>query len=418
MCLHLPLFLYYMGENQTTLIAVAAAFDFGGAVLDVQRYGAGNVNDTFLVTLDGGSYQKAVLQRVNRQVFRRPELIILNMRAFMDHLRAATARQTAMAGRRWEVPDLIPTRDGADYFVDNTGGFWRATTFIAGAQTYATVQNCRHAKEVGYALGQFHSLISDLPVERLRDTLEGFHITPRYLSHYDQVLAGNGYKPSPEVRYGVNFVAQRRRWAAVLEDAVARGELTSRPIHGDPKVDNVMIDNDTGQAVSLIDLDTLKPGLVHYDIGDCLRSCCNPLGEETEAFDEVRFETDLCAAILKGYLSQARHFLTGKDYDYIYDAVWLIAFELGLRFFTDYLEGNVYFKTKDAEHNLRRALVQFRLTESIEAQADTIQTIIREQRLAISNQRSAISYQQSAISDQLSAISDQRSAISSQQAAS
>ncbi|HOT92010.1 MAG TPA: aminoglycoside phosphotransferase family protein [Anaerolineae bacterium] len=369
-----------MGENLTALIAVAAAFDFGGKVLNVQRYGSGNVNDTFLVTLDGGSSNKAILQRVNRQVFRRPELIILNMRALMDHLRATAARQTITAGRRWETPDIVPTRDGADYFVDGAGGFWRATTFIAGAQTYNTVQSCHHAEEVGYALGQFHSLISDLPVEKLHDTLEGFHITPRYLAHYDEVLAGNGYKPSPEVHYALNFVAQRRRWAAVLEDAVARGELTPHPIHGDPKVDNVMIDDDTGQAVSLIDLDTLKPGLVHYDIGDCLRSCCNPLGEETDAFDEVKFETDLCAAILKGYLSQARHFLNGKDYEHIYNAVRLIAFELGLRFFTDYLEGNVYFKTKDTEHNLRRALVQFRLMESIEAQADAIQAIIHDQQ--------------------------------------
>lgn len=367
-----------------SLRLVAEQFDFVGEVLDVQRYGSGNVNDTFLIRLASDTRGKAILQKVNQQVFRRPELIILNMRTFMEHLRATNGRTTNAPGRRWETPDIIGTKTGADYWVDPESGFWRVTTFVEGAQTYDMIRDRCHAGEIGYALGRFHSAISDLPVENLHDTLEGFHITPRYLAHYDAVTARDHHTASPEIAYARDFIAQRRVWASVLEDAVQHGELTLRPIHGDPKVNNIMIDDVTGQAVSVVDLDTVKPGLVHYDIGDCLRSCCNPLGEETCALDAVRFETDLCQAILEGYLAEGRHFLTGKDYDYIYDAVRLIAFELGLRFFTDYLEGNVYFKTKDAEHNLCRALVQFRLTESIEAQADAIQAIVASQRAAVS----------------------------------
>lgn len=369
-------------DVSTSLRSIAEQFDFVGEVLDVQRYGSGNVNDTFLVTLASDPREKAILQKVNQQVFRHPELIILNMRAFMEHIGTTNGRCADTQGRRWETPDIISTKAGADYWRDPEGGFWRMTTFVKDAQTYDTIRDRQHAGEIGYALGRFHSLISDLPVESLYDTLEGFHITPRYLAHYDVVVANGYHKSSPDIEYGRDFVAQRRAWASVLEDAVRRGELMLRPIHGDPKVNNILIDDVTGQAVSVIDLDTVKPGLVHYDIGDCLRSCCNPLGEETEAFDAVRFETDLCQAILEGYLTEARHFMTGKDYDYIYDAVRLIAFELGLRFFTDYLEGNVYFRTKDAEHNLRRALVQFRLTESIEAQAAAIRAIVAAQRIS------------------------------------
>ena len=140
-----------------------------------------------------------------------------------------------------------------------------------------------------------------------------------------------------------------------------------------------MLDTATGRAVAMVDLDTVKPGLVHYDIGDCLRSGCNPLGEETEHWQEVRFDPDLCRAILRGYLSQARDFLTHGDYDYLFDAIRLIAFELGLRFFTDYLAGNVYFKARRREHNLARALVQFRLTESIESQEKNLRLIIRDE---------------------------------------
>ena len=371
-------------DISTFLCSIAEQFDIVGEVLDVQRYGSGNVNDTFLVTLALDPRETVILQKVNQQVFRRPELIILNMRAFMGHIWTTSGRRGDTQGRRWELPDIINTKNGADYWRDPEGGFWRMTTFVKGAQTYDTIRDQRHAGEIGYALGRFHGLISDLPVEKLHDTLEGFHITPRYLAHYDAVTATTAltghHKASPDVNYAQAFVAARRGWASVLEEAVQRGELVLRPIHGDPKVNNILIDDVTGQAVSVIDLDTVKPGLVHYDIGDCLRSCCNPLGEETEAFDAVRFETDLCQTILEGYLVEARRFMTGKDYDYIYDAVRLIAFELGLRFFTDYLEGNVYFKTKDAEHNLRRALVQFHLTESIEAQADAIRGIVTSQR--------------------------------------
>jgi Ser/Thr protein kinase RdoA (MazF antagonist) len=184
-------------------------------------------------------------------------------------------------------------------------------------------------------------------------------------------------EPAAE-RHCKEFVAERRVWATVLEDAKAQGELILRPIHGDPKVNNIMIDNETHEAVSIIDLDTVKPGLVHYDIGDCLRSCCNREGEETENLEAVEFDTGLCKAILQGYLSVANGFLSKNDYDYLYDAIRLISFELGLRFFTDHLEGNVYFRALDREHNLRRALVQFKLTESIEDQESEIRAIIHD----------------------------------------
>ncbi len=156
----------------------------------------------------------------------------------------------------------------------------------------------------------------------------------------------NSIRPeaSPEVDYARRFIEKRRGWAPVLEQARRAGVVTERIIHGDPKVNNVLLDAGTGRAVSLIDLDTVKPGLVQYDLGDCLRSGCNPLGEETTDLARVRFELAFCRAILQGYLSQAREFLTPGDYDCMYDAIRLIAFELGLRFFTDYLAGDIYFK--------------------------------------------------------------------------
>jgi Ser/Thr protein kinase RdoA (MazF antagonist) len=368
------------GKTLDNLVAVSDQFKPEGKVIAIEEYGNGNVNDTFLVTLDSKEEKHFILQRINTQVFRRPELVMLNMRTFSEHVRQRLQGATLSPGRRWEVVRVLLAEDGEDHWIDPAGSFWRAISFIDGSQSFDTIEDIGHAEEVGFALGMFHNLLSDLPSERLADTLEGFHITPRYLHRYDEVLAQNRPSKSVEVDYALQFIKERRAWAKVLEDAKGKGRLRLRPIHGDPKVNNVMMDNATGQAISIVDLDTVKPGLVHYDIGDCLRSGCNPLGEETEQWEMVRFDPELCQAILQGYLSLARDFLTQSDYEYLYDAIRLISFELGLRFFTDYLEGNVYFKANHQEHNLARALVQFKLTESIESQKKAIQFIIRDMR--------------------------------------
>ena len=358
----------------TALETVAQQFVPHAPVLEVREHGSGNLNDTYLATFDGAA--PVILQRINTHVFKQPTQIMDNMRTLSEHVQARL--QDEPLDRRWIVPHVYAAADGRDFHLDPQGGFWRAISYVEHSRCYQTVQSIEHAREAGYALGLFHYLISDLDPARLHDTLPGFHVTPRYLAHYDQVLADRtGIAPQDDtVRYGLQFVEARREWSSILEDALARGELRLRPIHGDPKINNFMIDEQTGQAVSLIDLDTVKPGLVHYDIGDCLRPCCNVLGEETTQFDEVRFDLDLCRAILEGYLSVAAGFLDAHDVAYLYECVRLIAFELGLRFFTDHLEGDVYFKVQHPQHNLHRALVQFKLAESIEAQEAPIRAIV------------------------------------------
>ena len=360
------------------LVAVANQFAQSRKLIDIQPFGNGNINDTFLVTVDSTGEPHFILQRINTQVFRQPELVMQNMRTFTEHVQNRLLN--APLDRRWEVPRVLLTKDGQDYYTDGDGSFWRAISFIEGSQSIDTMQNTQQAREVGYALGMFHNLIADLPPEKLADTLEGFHITPGYLQYYEEVLAKTSARVCPEVNYCLQFVSDRTPLAHILENAKTQGKLPLRLMHGDPKINNVMFDTATGKAVSVVDLDTVKPGLVHYDIGDCLRSGCNRAGEETADWESVRFDTDLSQGILQGYLSVAKAFLTENDYAYIYDAIRLIAFELGLRFFADHLAGNVYFKVKHPEHNLARALVQFKLTESIEYQETTIRSIIENMK--------------------------------------
>ncbi len=377
------------------LRAIAERFINDGQVSDIRPLGNGNINSTFLVTVSSPSRPESrfVLQRINAQVFCQPELVIQNMAVLSEHLR----RHPANLPRRWETPHILPTQQGEHFWLE-AGDYWRAISFIENSHVLETVESLAHAEEVGYGLAMFHRLISTLPADHLADTLEGFHITPGYLDCYTQVLRARcraaaatatdantalidalDSLQAEQVDYCLTFVKQRQDWAHVLERAKAAGHLKLRPIHGDPKVNNMML-GENGQAVSLIDLDTLKPGLLHYDIGDCLRSGCNRLGEETEDWQNVVFDVELAGAMLRGYLALAKDFLSESDYRYLYDAIRLLAFELGLRFFTDYLAGNVYFKVKHPAHNLIRALVQFKLTESIEAQEEALRAIIQSLR--------------------------------------
>ena len=365
-------------DNLAGLGTIADQFVHPGQTAQIQPLGNGNINDTYLISFNDPGQTRFVLQRINTQVFQRPDRVMQNMRILTEHIH--TRLQHSPPDRRWEVPRVILTQTGQDHWIAPEGGFWRAISFIAGSQSWETLQDQDHACEVGYALGLFHGLMSDLPPDRLADTLPGFHITPNYLQHYQAVHATTTQLASAELTYCCQFVADRAPWVPVLEAAKAQGKLPLRLMHGDPKVNNIMFDTTTGQAVSVVDLDTVKPGLVHYDIGDCLRSGCNPTGEETQQWEAVYFDSDLCQGILQGYLSVAKVFLTEADYAYLFDAIRLIAFELGLRFLTDHLAGNVYFKVKYPDHNLFRALVQFQLTASIERQETTIRQMIQDLR--------------------------------------
>ncbi len=338
------------------------------AYISAEPYGTGNINDTFLVEAES---RKMILQRLNTKIFENPEYVANNIKAYSDHLKT---KLNGSYKREWVVPEPILTKDGNEYFIDANKSYWRAFEFIDQARTYEDIQNLRHAKEVGAALGKFHNYLSDLPLDRLYDTLPIFHIAPKYLANFDQAYQ-NYQGDKTEIKEYVRFIEERREFFSVLEEAKSAGKLKMRVIHGDPKPSNVMISDDDFRGIAFVDLDTLKPGLIHYDIGDCLRSNCNPVGENGDP-DKVTFDLELMRGVLSGYLPRVEGFLEDFDYDFIYDSVRLISLEMAIRFFSDYLNGNTYFKVKHPKHNLDRAIVQFELVKSIEAQESEIKDII------------------------------------------
>jgi hypothetical protein len=341
------------------------------------------VNETYQVTCEEQRLQDTVLhryvmQRLNRAVFPRPDLVMANIEVLANHL----ASRPLLEG--WVMPTAIPIRHSDQTWLEWESQAWRMLTFVENAKTLQTIGSPQEAHQVGRALGMFHHLVSAIPADALADTLPGFHVTPRYFQSFKDVLAQYLETPdvsiSPELQACLDFVHQRAGRIDVLEAALTRGELQTRPIHGDPKVNNVMLCSTSGRAVAMIDLDTVKPGLLHYDIGDCCRSGCNRQGEETTELEAVVFDLGLCEAILEGYLSAAKETLNSHDFNYIYDSIHLITFELGLRFLTDHLAGNTYFKVSRPGHNLHRAKVQFKLVESIEKQEKSIRTIVEKLR--------------------------------------
>jgi len=372
--------------SEADLKAIAERFALPAPVARIRPLGHGNVNRTYLVELERVGPepqhpQALVLQALNTHVFPQPQLVMANMRRVTEHIQQRLATAPALLeGRPWRTPLVVPARSGGDPWHENSAGFWRLMTFLEDCDSPDCVADAIQAEEIGRALGTFHSLISDLPAEELADTLEGFHVTPLYWQRYLEVqaeprprsAAGGDGPAAEELVWAQGFVDQREALVDVLERARAEGRLRTRPIHGDPKVNNVLLHRASGQAIALIDLDTVKPGLLHYDLGDCLRSVANPLGEDAPHWRQVRFDPELAEALLRGYGAVAREVLSDDDVALVFDAVRLIAFELGLRFLTDHLAGDVYFRCEAPGHNLRRALVQFQLTASIEAQEQPI----------------------------------------------
>ena len=347
---------------------IAGKFTPDGKISAIGPHGHGLINDTFVVTGDSG--RRFILQRINRHVFAHPEHIMKNLRVLTGHM-----RQHADGGLR--LPEILTTREGANHVVDARGDFWRALEFIENTRTLETIANEAQAAAVGTALGRFHFVTRDLDPANLHQTLPGFHDAPGYFARFLRASARpRRHGASRELLYGLHFVETRRGLTRVLESARRTGRIAARVIHGDTKLNNFLFDAGGDRVASLIDLDTVQPGLIHYDIGDCLRSCANPAGETPEDLESVRFDFDIARALLGGYFAETRGILTRHDLDHIYDAIRLIPFELGLRFLTDHLEGDRYFKIARPGQNLHRALAQFRLTAAIEANETALKALI------------------------------------------
>ncbi|WP_320667984.1 phosphotransferase enzyme family protein [Prochlorococcus sp. MIT 1307] len=364
--------------SQEYLISIGSSFCPSKQILSVRELPFGNINKTFLVVLKPSSdIESFVIQEINTSVFSDPEIPMYNWNVISLHISKKIREKKDQTNyKRWDIPTIIPTIDKGKLLLRIDDKYWRAITFIQSSTSLDKISNAKQAKEVGKGLATFHYLIKDFPLKRIKKLDNDLHDITKILSDYDKALNHFRSKristPSIFKRFSLleRVVDKHRSGVSILNDAIARGELMKKPIHGDPKITNFMFDNDTKDIISLIDLDTLASGIIHYDIGDCIRSCCNLLGEETKDLANISFDLEFCEALLTGYLSIARKGFSAYDFYYLPYCIKFLPYELAIRFLTDFMNGNIYFKVQYSDQNLYRAEVQLRLVESIHKQWD------------------------------------------------
>jgi Ser/Thr protein kinase RdoA (MazF antagonist) len=357
-------------------IAIAREFALSGEIVSASPYGSGHINDTFKVDVKpAGGPRRYVLQRINHHVFRRPDELMANVERVCAHAHAKlkTAGETD-ADRR--TLRLIPTRAGKAWHIDAAGNRWRCYHFIEGATGHDVVRSPEQAYAAARAFGAFQALLADLPGGRLHETIPDFHHTPSRFARFQQALAQDAQGRAAACVPEIAFALARSHEVNVVVDALRDGTLPERVTHNDTKLNNVLLDDVTQEGVCVIDLDTVMPGSVLYDFGDLVRTSTSPAAEDETDLSQVRLQLPMFEALVKGYLASADGFLTPKEKELLPFAGKLITFEIGLRFLTDWLEGDVYFKIKRPTHNLDRARTQFKLVESIEAQLPAMQALI------------------------------------------
>lgn len=329
-------------------------------------YGTGHINDTFAIECeDQGGRVRYILQRINRYVFHDVDGLMENISRVTTHL----ARRTTGPDPSRRTLTLVPTRSGAPYHRDRAGDCWRCYLFIEGARTYDVIERPDQAREAARAFGEFQKALIDLPGGRLRETIPHFHDTRWRFAALCRAIAADEYGRVGAARAEIALAMERESMADVLLGLQQDGELPERVTHNDTKLNNVMLDDLTGEGVCVIDLDTVMPGLALYDFGDMVRTATNSVAEDATDLSRVESRLEIFAALADGYLSAAEGFLTESECRHLVFAGRVMTFEVGIRFLSDFLSGDVYFKTKRASHNLERARNQFALLQSMEARA-------------------------------------------------
>jgi Ser/Thr protein kinase RdoA (MazF antagonist) len=357
-------------------ISVAREFSLDGEIVAATPYGSGHINDTYNVDMrPGAAPARFILQRINHNVFRRPDELMANVERVCVHAHAKLTRAgVADADRR--TLRLIPTKSGRAWHIDTAGNRWRCYHFIEGATGHDVVRSPAQAYAAAKAFGAFQALLADLPGARLHETIPDFHHTPARFARFQQALAQDAHGRAALAVPEIAFALARAQEVSVVVDALRDGSLPERVTHNDTKLNNVLLDDVTQEGVCVIDLDTVMPGSVLYDFGDLVRTSTSPAAEDETDLSKVRMQLPMFAALVKGYLESAQGFLAPKEKELLPFAGKLITLEIGLRFLTDWLEGDTYFKIKRPTHNLDRARTQFKLVESIEAQLPAMQELV------------------------------------------
>ena len=341
-----------------------------GQTYTYRPFGNGHINDTFLVTTPE---RKLILQRINREVFKKPEEVMENFVLVTDFIRRKVRLKGGDADR--EVLSLLPTLSGKPYFVDPEGECWRITLFIDGAASYDQVKNERDFYESGYAFGHFQHLLEDFPAARLHETIPRFHDTPNRLVNFRRSVSADA---SGRRKMAEDMIAKAEEYAylaPVFMDALKEGRIPLRVTHNDTKFNNIMIDDATGRGICVLDLDTVMPGLAMNDFGDSIRFGANTAVEDEQDTGKVSLNLPLYEVYTEGFVKGSEGSLTEQELRWLPMGAMMMTYENAIRFLADFLDGDTYYKTDYPEHNLVRTRVQFALLDDMKKKKDEMNRI-------------------------------------------
>jgi hypothetical protein len=355
---------------------ISRQFQIYGEILHAEPCKIGHINETFAATYaQAGTRVRYIHQKINQNVFKDPESLMNNLTRVTTHIRNKLSRRGERDVTR-KALILVPARDGRPFHRNGDGDYWRTFFFVEGAQTFEAVQTTAQAFQAGCAFGNFQSLLVDLPGERLVETIPGFHNTRKRFDHFQKAAGEDHCNRAQSASAEIDFALRHEGIVDVLLNALASGQIPERITHNDTKFNNVMLDNATGSQICVLDLDTVMPGLVLYDFGDMVRTTTSSTLEDEKDLSRIQMQMPMFEALTRGYLEAAGEFLTPAEKALLAFSGKLITFTIGLRFLTDYLAGDKYFRVHRPGHNLDRCRTQFKLMESIEQQEEAMQNLI------------------------------------------
>lgn len=356
--------------------AIIKNFQIDGNLISCERYGEGHINETYLAQVDqGGKKVNYILQKINSKLF-------TNVPALMENIRSVTEFNRQKIKARGGNPDreslsLVYTKDGNTFYhCDQCDGYFRMYIFITDAIAYQVVEKPEHFYQSAVAFGNFANLLAEFDASGLYEVIPNFHNTVTRFENFEKSLKADKMNRAASVKKEIDFVLNRKDYCGRIVNLLKSGEMPTKVTHNDTKLNNVMLDAVTGTPVAVIDLDTIMPGSICYDFGDSIRFGCNPAAEDEKDLSKVNFDINLFEAYTKGYLSALGDGATEIERKNLAFGAILMTYECGMRFLTDYLDGDVYFRTHREGHNLDRARTQFKLIEDMEKLLPEMEKIV------------------------------------------
>lgn len=357
---------------------IFAQFAIKGSLTEIRPYGNGHINDTFLITCETpqGVTQKYIMQRINHSIFKKPYELMENIVNVTGYLREVIVSQGGDPDR--ETLNVIKTRTQDNCYKDDSGNYWRVLLFIERTVCLEKVESAEDFYDSAVAFGNFQRMLAAYPAEKLYETIPHFHDTPSRFRDFQKAVRENKAGRASLAEEEIAFALAREKETSVLTDLLKEGKLPLKVTHNDTKLNNILFDEESRKAVCIIDLDTVMPGLTHYDFGDSIRFGASTAEEDEKDLSKVELDLSLYEAFTKGYLKGCGNSLTEMEIEMLPMGAKLMTYECGIRFLADFLEGDIYYKIHREGHNLDRARTQFKLVADMEAKWDDMRAIVEK----------------------------------------